>query len=70
MCMSLPPKDERIEIRVPSEDADRWRATADAENMTLSDWIRRRCNEVAVSAELIRTVEAKKREREAAKQRR
>ena len=56
-------KEERVEIRVKSEDLTRWRATAEAEGMTLSDWIRHRCNEVAVDQELIDAVAKKLEER-------
>ena len=63
--MPLPPKDERIEIRAPSADVERWRATADSESMTLSDWIRRRLNEVALDEETIAEILRKTREREA-----
>jgi len=45
----LPPKAETINIRVAAEDLDRWRETADANAMTLSDWIRRTCNATAQS---------------------
>ncbi len=37
-------KHERVEVRVAAEDCDRWRATADAEGLTLSDWIRQLCD--------------------------
>ena len=63
----LPKNDERIELRVPAEDLERWRATAEAEGRTLSQWIRHRCNEVALSAETIAVVQAKSRERELAR---
>jgi hypothetical protein len=43
----LPPKAETINIRVAAEDLERWRGTADANSMTLSDWIRRTCNATA-----------------------
>ena len=36
-------KDERIYIRISEEDALSWKAAAEAEDMTLSDWIRRTC---------------------------
>jgi hypothetical protein len=36
-------KDERVELRVPSRDADCWRKAAEAGDMSLSDWIRRAC---------------------------
>jgi uncharacterized protein (DUF1778 family) len=62
---SMPPstKDERVEIRVKPEDLKRWKATADAEGMTLSDWIRHRCNTGAVDQELIDAVAKKLEER-------
>jgi uncharacterized protein (DUF1778 family) len=41
--MVLPVKDERVELRVPAEDVALWRAAAERERMTLSDWIRRVC---------------------------
>lgn len=37
-------KDERIELRAPSADVKRWRAAAEAQQMTLSDWMRRTLN--------------------------
>lgn len=40
----LPKKTERIEFRAPGDDVDAWRATAEREAMTLSDWIRRTLN--------------------------
>ena len=35
--------DGRIEIRLPANEMARWRSTADAEGLTLSDWIRGLC---------------------------
>ena len=55
--------DERIEIRVKADDLERWRATADAAGLTLSNWIRQRCNEVAASKEMIDLVDKKEAER-------
>jgi uncharacterized protein (DUF1778 family) len=43
----LPKHDERIELRVASEDLDSWRAAAERERMTLSDWMRRACRAAA-----------------------
>jgi hypothetical protein len=57
------PDQERIELRVPTSSLKRWRATAAVENLTLSDWIRQRCDEVAVDQELIDDVEKKLKER-------
>lgn len=54
-----PKDDERVELRVAPEDLKRWRVTASAEGMQLSEWIRRRCNEVAVDQELIDLVDRK-----------
>ena len=39
----LPLKSETLNIRVATEDLDAWRAAAERERMTLSDWIRRAC---------------------------
>lgn len=42
--MSPAPKhDERVELRVPAYDLERWRETAEAAGISLSDWIRRAC---------------------------
>ncbi len=59
LTMPVRTKEERVELRVESDDLERWRATADAEGMTLSNWIRHQCNAVAVSAETIRVVDEK-----------
>ncbi len=62
----MPPKDdERVELRVPADDLKRWRVTASAEGLQLSEWIRRRCNEGAVDQELIDLVDRKLAERDA-----
>jgi len=34
------PKDFMIRIRVTEEDRERWQAAADADQRTLSDWLR------------------------------
>ena len=44
---SLPKHDERIELRVASDDLAAWREAAVREHMTLSDWIRRACRAAA-----------------------
>lgn len=38
----MPPhtKDERVEIRVKTEDLKRWKVAADVEGLTLSNWLR------------------------------
>lgn len=41
--MSPTPKDERVVIRVAEADVATWRAAAEKQRMTLSDWIRRQC---------------------------
>ena len=48
-----------------TEDLKRWRATAESQGLTLSEWIRKRCDEVAVSEELIEAVAKKLAERRA-----
>ncbi len=63
MTPQIHPEQERIELRVSSASLKRWRATAAVENLTLSDWIRNRCDEVAVDQELIDEVEKKIKER-------
>lgn len=45
----LPPKATTINIRVAETDLEKWRETADANAMNLSDWIRRTCNANAQS---------------------
>lgn len=63
-----PKDDERVEVRVPADDLKRWRVTASAEGLGLSEWIRRRCNEGAVDQEMIDLVNQKlAEERERAK---
>lgn len=52
--------EERIEIRAIAEDAERWRETADAEGMTLSDWLRKLANDHSVDAEMIALVKTMK----------
>lgn len=64
-----PTNDERVELRVPVEDLERWRATAAVENLSVSEWIRQRCNEVAVDQETIDLVKRKLAERDAARAR-
>ncbi len=61
--------DERVELRVPVEDLERWRATAAVGNLTVSEWIRQRCNEVAVDQETIDLVKQRLAEREAVRTR-
>ena len=39
---------ERVEFRVSTADLVRWRLSAGVEGVTLSEWIRRRCEESAV----------------------
>lgn len=63
--MPVRTKDERVIIRVEAEDLARWRATADAEGLTLSNWIRKCCNAVAVDQELIDVVDEESRKRAA-----
>jgi hypothetical protein len=67
MIVRMPPTthEERVELRVKPEDLKRWRATAESHGMTLSEWIRTRCDEVAVSDELIEAVDKKLAERQA-----
>lgn len=67
LTMPVRTKDERVELRVDTADLERWRATADAEGLTLSNWIRKCCNDVALSAETIRVVEEKVRAEKAKK---
>lgn len=45
--MSLPKKRQRIDLRVTRNDVILWRRIADAEKVTLSDWIRHACNDRA-----------------------
>ena len=49
LTMPVRTKDERVELRVEPKDLERWRATADAEGLTLSNWIRKCCNDVAAA---------------------
>jgi predicted DNA binding CopG/RHH family protein len=44
---------ERVEIRVPREDLKRWRVAASARGLSLSEWIRRRCNDVAIDQDML-----------------
>jgi len=37
-------KDETIKLRVSAEEREAWQRAADASEMTLSEWIRVRCN--------------------------
>lgn len=41
------PKEERVEIRADAEDVSRWRAAAEADGRSLSNWIRQVCNAAA-----------------------
>jgi len=54
-----------VELRVPSDDLKRWRVTAGAEGLQLSEWIRRRCNEISVDQGVIDAVAKKLAERRA-----
>ena len=58
--MSQPRKDAFLKLRASKEDVARWQAIADAEKMTLSDWIRRALD---VRAEAHEAVSADKRRR-------
>lgn len=40
----LPPNDERVILRAPTDDVERWKTEATRLRMTLSDWIRRTLN--------------------------
>lgn len=43
-CHMTPrPHDQRIDLRVSELDLKEWKAAAEEERMTLSDWIRRQC---------------------------
>ena len=44
-------KTVRVELRVPSADLKRWRATAAIDGVLLSAWIRRACDAVAMDQE-------------------
>jgi len=37
-------KTEMVKLRVTEADAKRWRDAANADDLPLSDWIRRRCD--------------------------
>lgn len=39
---------ERVELRAPVSDVRRWHATSGLEGVTLSEWIRRVCNDAAI----------------------
>lgn len=41
--MVAKPKDVKVEVRAAADDVDQWRAAAEAQDMSLSDWIRRAC---------------------------
>lgn len=38
-----------VQVRVDSDEVDRWRAQAEADGRTLSAWIRQRCNAAAAT---------------------
>lgn len=50
---------ERVELRVPRADLIRWRATAGAEGMSLSKWIRSICDASAVDQKTLDEVKKK-----------
>jgi hypothetical protein len=63
--LNMPPKDdERMELRAPPENVKRWRATAGAEGLLLSEWIRRTLDAAALDQETLDTILAKSRERQ------
>lgn len=47
-------KEARVEVRATEDDVRRWREAAAAEDMTVSEWIRRLCNRETPSAADIR----------------
>ena len=55
--IAVMPKEERVEVRADSDDVKRWRAAAEADGRSLSNWIRQLCNAAAPSLEMIRIVE-------------
>lgn len=60
-------KDVTVQVRLTAEEHKRWLAAAEAEDRTLSNWIRRQCNAAAPSVEIIEIVEKKLAERKAKK---
>ena len=54
---------DRVELRVPKTSLARWRATAGAKNMSLSQWIRERCDEAAVGQEVVDLIAKRGRKR-------
>jgi uncharacterized protein (DUF1778 family) len=44
----LPPKQSRVDLRVAPDDLRVWREAAVHEKSTLSDWIRRACDDRAI----------------------
>lgn len=42
-----------VRLRVTAEEQDSWLKAAELEQMTLSQWIRRRCNGLAAAAPVI-----------------
>lgn len=58
-------KDVTVQVRLTAEEHKRWLAAAEVEDRTLSNWIRRQCNAVAPSLDVINYVEKKDAERKA-----
>lgn len=48
--------DDRVELRVPTASLRRWHVTAGVEGLTLSAWIRKTCDAVAVDQQTVDTV--------------
>ena len=49
-------KDVTIQVRCTAEEHARWLAAAEAEDRTLSNWLRRQANDAAPSVQIIADV--------------
>jgi hypothetical protein len=58
--MTRDTKDALIQLRVTSAERDAWQEAAELSEMTLSDWIRQRCNGPAALPPQLKTKGAKR----------
>ncbi len=56
-------KDVRLQVRLTADEHAAWFAAAEAEQMSLSNWIRRRCNGLPTTAPVVAPKPAKKAKR-------
>ena len=43
LAVTPQPKTERFTLRIESSELEEWTAAAEAEHMSVSDWVRRQC---------------------------